>query len=153
MRASFGGRTQSVSKGKIQIELSDLVKNGAEKIIEESTRERLQRITYASPTEYLDQLSSILGKGLTPKAMQLFSEAKASRDIIVHAQSIVDERYVKKAGPLARARVGDRLPIDLPYFNSVVATIKDVYASIYDAVISEFGNDDRVAGILTTKGI
>ena len=139
--------------GKIKIEFSELVKHGAEKIIEDEIRERLQRIIYASPAEYLAHISSILRKGLPPEAMQRFSEAKASRDIIVHAQSIVNERYVEKAGTLARAQVGERLPIDLTYFNSVVGTIKDVYASIYDAVITEFGNDERVRGVLATKGL
>lgn len=72
---------------------------------------------------------------MASKAMQLFIEAKASRDIIVHAQ--------RKAGQFARAKVGDLLPIDDHYFKSVIGTIKDVYASIYDAVISEYGDDDH----------
>ena len=141
------------TEGKIQIDLSELVKHGAEKIVEDKIRARLLQTTYAAPAEYLQYLNNILRRRIASEAMELFTEAKACRDIIVHAQGIINERYVEKAGALARAHVGERLPIDLPYFNSVVGTIKDVYASIYDAVISEFGNDEHVSRVLATKGL
>lgn len=71
----------------------------------------------------------------------------------MHSRGKVNKKYLEKAGPLARAREGDRLLVDDHYFEWVVGTIKDMYASMYRIVMRGYGDDERVAEVLRTKGI
>lgn len=43
--------------------------------------------------------------------------------------------------------------IDDDYFRCVVATIKEVYASIYRIVIRGYGDDENIANVLRIKGL
>ena len=47
--------------------------------------------------------------------MARLAELKATRDIIAHNAGIANSTYLRKAGTLARAQLGERLKIDRPY--------------------------------------
>jgi hypothetical protein len=53
---------------------------------------------------------------LTESGWEWFKELVATRNILIHKTELVaDERYVKNAGPSARAGVGQRLEVDSNY--------------------------------------
>jgi hypothetical protein len=139
-------------EGQLTIQLSELLERGAEEILEDAIQARIHAAGYASPAEYLKYLNSILRKSLAEGAMSKFVEAKATRDIIVYARGIVNNKYLEKAGTSARAQEGDQLPIDDTYFKAIIATIKEVYASVYRIVLRDYGEDEKIADVLLGKG-
>ncbi len=46
---------------------------------------------------------------------QAFCEIKATRDVLIHANGVVNAQYLEKAGPAARVAIGQRLDIGDPY--------------------------------------
>ena len=62
------------------------------------------------------------------------AEVKASRDILVHSQSVVNAVYLAKAGAKARYAVGDILELPEPYFRASSDLIEKVTADVTAAV-------------------
>ena len=126
------------------ITLEDLLLKGRDDIIEERIRQRLHRVLHARPTDYLLYLSGIMQLKLNEETVGKFSEAKATRDVIVHANGRANEIYVEKAGPLARARDGQRLDVGQPYFDACVATMKRLIGEINDGLTERCQEDALV---------
>lgn len=77
----------------------------------------LNELSYKSPAEFSEALDNLLSINLLEcPAFHKYIELKATRDIHVHNRGIVNETYVKKAGSHSRARIGQSLPVDIPYF-------------------------------------
>jgi hypothetical protein len=76
---------------------------------------------------YLDRLAN-LGCP-TPAEIEKLAEIKASRDILVHNNGVVNAIYVSKAGKCARYRDGEKLEIPEQYHRESWETIKKV---VYD---------------------
>ena len=70
-------------------------------------------LSYKTPREWFKQLNTMVTLGSpTDAEVDGFAELKATRDVFVHSSGIANEIYLRKAGTLARATVGD--PLDLP---------------------------------------
>lgn len=70
-------------------------------------------VFYRKPADWFDYLRERTGiAGPTADEVERFSEAKATRDVLVHNQGVANKTYVQKAGRLARYAEGE--PIDLP---------------------------------------
>lgn len=77
----------------------------------------LHELSYRTPREYADEASEILGISLTDiPAFSRYVEVKATRDIWVHNLGQCNDIYIHKAGSHARVKVGDYLPLNVPYF-------------------------------------
>lgn len=61
-------------------------------------------------------------------------EAKASRDVTVHNEGIVNVDYVDRSGGVARFEIGQRLEIPESYLREVHTLIRDTIAGMADAV-------------------
>jgi len=129
------------------ISLDDLLLKGRDEIIDERIRQRLHRVLFARPTDYLNYLSLILQLKIDAATVEKFSEAKATRDVIVHANGRANEIYIEKAGPLARAAGGQRLEMGQPYFDACVASMKRLIGDINDSLTGKYGSD---AAVLST---
>lgn len=99
---------------------------------------------YAKPTDYLSYLSAILQLKIDDETVGKFSEAKATRDVIVHANGCANVVYLEKAGPLARAEDGQRLDVGRLYFDACVATMKRLIGEINDGVTASCQSDALV---------
>ena len=126
------------------ITLDDLLVKGRDAIIDERIQQRLHRVLHARPTEYLKYLSAILQLKTVDDTVAKFSEAKATRDMIVHANGRANAIYIEKAGDLARAKVGQRLDVGQPYFDHCVASMKRLIGEINDGLTGKYANDARV---------
>lgn len=86
----------------------------------------LNELTYKSPKEFAEAAVEIFGINLLEiAAYHRYIEIKATRDIYVHNQGIVNDIYVAKAGSHSRAKQGERLHLDNIYFlNSYEICIK-----------------------------
>jgi hypothetical protein len=73
----------------------------------------------------------------TADQIQRLAEIKASRDILVHNQGIVNRTYLDKAGVGARFTVGQRLEIPEPYLIACWTLIRDVVQDMAAAAIAK----------------
>ncbi len=77
----------------------------------------LNELSYKSPSEFAECLDSLLSiKLLECPAFHKYIEVKATRDIYIHNRGIANGVYAKKTGSHARAKTGQSLPVDIPYF-------------------------------------
>ena len=91
---------------------------------------RLQGVFYAEPKDYLAYFENITGVKLPEPTFLAFVEIKATRDIIIHNDGIVNELYKKKTGDLSRAQVGETIPLDETYFASSISAMKAISSAI-----------------------
>lgn len=126
------------------ITLEDVLSKGRDEIVDERIRQRLRRVLHARPTDYLQFLGVILQLRIEDGTVETFSEAKATRDVIVHANGYANEIYVEKAGRLARVTEG-RLPdAGQPYFDACVASMKRLIAEVNDGLAARYSADAAV---------
>lgn len=129
------------------ITLDDLLRRGRDEIVDERIRQRLHRVMYAKPTDYLSYLCAILQLKIDDETVGKFSEAKATRDVIVHANGRANQIYVEKAAPLARATDGQRLDVGQPYFDACVATMKRLIGETNDGLTERCHSDQLVLAV------
>lgn len=126
------------------ITLDDLLLKGRDEIIDDRIKQRLHRVLHAKPIDYLSYLCAILRLKIDDETVAKFSEAKATRDVIVHADGRANEIYVEKAGPLARAADGQRLDVGQSYFDASVAAMKRLIGEINDGLTERCQGDALV---------
>ncbi len=86
---------------------------------------QLISVSYASPKLYWKYFEKITGIQIDQKLIDKYIELKASRDLIIHNNSIINDVYLEKVGKLARAEEG-RIPIDNEYFKTSIALLKTI---------------------------
>ncbi|MGB8839851.1 MAG: hypothetical protein WCC64_02165 [Aliidongia sp.] len=126
------------------IQVEDFVSRGRDEIIEELIRARISGVLYGKPAEYLKYLAMIMEIEVPQDTLEAFFEIKATRDIIVHADGRVNDRYVEKAGGRARAEVGKLLVADRVYFDGAIAAMKNLIRQIHDGVCAKYAEDEEV---------
>lgn len=126
------------------ITLDDLLQKGRDEIVDERIRLRLHRVLHAKPTDYLSYLCAILQLQIDNDTVDKFIEAKATRDVVVHANGRANEIYTEKAGSLARVSDGQRLDVGQPYFDACVATMKRLIGEINDGLTEKCQGDVQV---------
>ena len=93
----------------------------------------LHELQYKSVGEWFSRLqAAIRFQALSDAHVARVAEIKASRDILAHNVGIVDEIYLRKAGDLARAGLGEKLPITRPYTYDSADFLRGVVASLAD---------------------
>lgn len=95
----------------------------------------LNDVKYRRVTEWVEYLRKLVKVAVVTddEAAQL-AEIKASRDILVHSQSVVNAVYLAKAGPRARYAIGDILELPEPYFRASSDLIEKLTADVSAAV-------------------
>lgn len=103
----------------------DLVFSSANKseIVDEIVNRHLAGVFYARPEFYIAYLCELTGANRTDPAFDDYIEIKATRDLIVHGNLIVNSVYLDKAGPKARGKVGDEIPVNEKYFGHFIGTV------------------------------
>ncbi|WP_296614606.1 hypothetical protein [Sphingomonas sp.] len=127
-----------------EIHLGELLRKSKEEILEDWVRSRILSAIYASPSAYLRYTKHVLEIEIDQSVMFAFVEAKATRDVLVHSQGIVDQRYLEKATNRARAKTGEPITIDKSYFGSSLATMKALIMGIHDAVQHRYADEQAV---------
>ncbi|MDZ7620104.1 MAG: hypothetical protein U1E05_24135 [Patescibacteria group bacterium] len=98
----------------------------------------INRVAYGSPKDWFEYLESRCQLGLpTEHDIQLFSEAKASRDILVHNQGVVNAIYKEKAGDVRHYAIGDRIEIPDVYHRRTLELIRKMVTDISDTAITK----------------
>lgn len=96
------------------------------------------RLAYKRVADWFEYLERIARLGTpTPDQIQRLAEIKASRDILVHHNGIVNAIYVRKSAAAARFADGDILEIPEPYHRDAWQLIREVVSEISDAAINK----------------
>ena len=109
-------------------------------ILSKIINKQLQGIFYGAPSRYFEYIEAVLSIKLPPNLKDEFIEIKATRDSIVHNGGKVNDTYSEKAGKLARAENGERLPMDAVYFSATIANLKKLIVVLDKQVLLKYGN-------------
>ena len=131
-------------EAETSIRLEEFLTRTRDEIVEERIRSRLHRALYSSPADYLKYVGDVMEFQLDEPVTSAFIEAKATRDIVVHANGIANEIYEAKAGAFKRAAAGERLSIDAEYFDSCIRTMKTLVVKLHAGVTEKHAADERV---------
>ena len=95
---------------------------------------QLNEVTYKSPHDWFKYLDERAKLGVpADEEVNRFSEAKASRDVLVHNGGIANRIYESKAGRLARYQPGERIEIPGDYHKATWKLIRKIVSDISEA--------------------
>jgi len=114
--------------------------NDLKAALDQVIRARLHAVSYAGPKEYLEFFSKTTGVPVDDQAFPRYVELKATRDLLVHADGIVNDIYLSKADTHVRGKVGELIPIDIKYFEHALAAMKRVAGVIKRETENTFSN-------------
>lgn len=124
--------------GTIQFKLSEILEvDDTEDLVFKAAEEVIRKLTYKKPGEYLQDFCELLSisPALIEQDWKTFIEAKARRDLGVHAGWICNETYVRK---LAEGRINSTfsighlvLPTDYSYLRIVSETLYRISSILY----------------------
>lgn len=98
----------------------------------------LNEVTYRRVADWFEYLRKLVSApGPTADEVAALAEIKASRDILVHAQGVVNAVYVAKAGANARYAAGDVLELPEPYFRASSDLLEKLVGDVTAGVASK----------------
>ena len=101
-----------------------------QRALREAVESTVLKKAYSTPEKWFRYIHEILGANIVSAAdINGFAEMKATRDLLEHADGIVNSVYLERAGGLARSPAGVRISVDNVYhtnaFNLVRRLIED----------------------------
>jgi hypothetical protein len=107
-------------------------------IIEAFVDKELNELKYDDVAKWFVYLEKRVKLGCpTVEEIEKLSEIKATRNILVHNRGIANERYLKKAGKLARCKSGERLEISEIYHRESWELMRKIATDIAVALIEK----------------
>lgn len=98
---------------------------------ESSIEKKVLDFTFLSPIKQFELFEQYINPNtIDVSSIQVLIELKASRDLIVHNDSTINKKYIDKTNGLARGNIGDKINIDVEYFEIAFATIKSIIGQI-----------------------
>lgn len=98
----------------------------------------LNEVKYRRVADWFEYLRKLVAApGPTDDELAGLAEAKAGRDILVHAQGIVNAVYVAKSGTQARYTIGDVLELPEPYLRATASLFDKITGDVSAAVIAK----------------
>lgn len=98
----------------------------------------LNEILYERPSSWFTYLEEKAKLGCpSPSEIEQVAEAKASRDILVHNQGVVNRVYVIKSGALARFKDGEYLDLPEKYHRGVWELLQKIVADVSGSAIAK----------------
>ena len=127
------------SLSKKQVEMSAVLKaSDKNAIILTVVEKELNDLKYQRLDQWFKYLKELTNLDFSMASeIQELAEIKASRDILVHNNGIVNATYVSKAGPRARYKEEDELEIPEPYHRASWETVNKVVRNVSAAFIGK----------------
>lgn len=119
---------------KPSVPLELLIKaNNKDDILVKVIQDKIVSLFYASPKEYFNKLRAYLEINIDESLFFSFIEMKATRDLIIHNKSRVNQVYVDKCGDYARTtNTKQMIPCNKTYYESCVSVMKRLIKTIYE---------------------
>ena len=93
-------------------------------LIKNLIERRLNMVFSGKPVKYFKYMKEVAKAPLTQENIDAFREAKATRDLIVHNDGVVNATYLGKAGQLCRAQDGEKIVTDMVYLSKCIQVFK-----------------------------
>ncbi len=140
---SYPGHISSKIANKFDIvtendSVSTIIRHYAEHIINE--------LSYKDLKTYLENIYNFFGEKLTLEAdkLGLLIEGKASRDIFIHNNSVINDVYLNRAGSYARYKqTGKELEIDFTYLTEIKNCIEILSNDFKTHCLDKYRNDNK----------
>jgi hypothetical protein len=129
---------------KIELELV-LNSNNLDNLFLEIIDRQIHSVFFAGPEKYFQYVENTLSIKIPESSKERYAEVKATRDLIVHNEGVINATYIRKAGKLARGKVGDTIPVDEMYFDPAIRTMKKLVNVIYSRSLKKFGDNKEFA--------
>jgi hypothetical protein len=100
-------------------------------------------VFFLAPERYFDYVENILSINIPQSAKDCYTEIKATRDLLVHNDGIINETYLRKAGKQARGGLGQRIPVDEMYIDQAFGIMKKLVKTLYSESVRKFGSSER----------
>lgn len=98
----------------------------------------VNELAYDRPAGWFDYLEEKAKLGCpTRDEIARITEAKASRDVLVHNRGVANRTYESKAGPLARFKDGQRIDIPEDYHRQTWELLRKLVTDIADAAAAK----------------
>jgi hypothetical protein len=137
LRLWFLAHPESLSKK--QVDFKTILESQDKDAITQVVVDReLNEVTYKSPADWFEYLDKLAKLNVPNEAeIQQFTEAKASRDVLVHNRGVANKTYVSKVGKLARYGIGERIEIPGDYHKATWELVRKMVADISTAAIQK----------------
>jgi hypothetical protein len=129
--------------GTTQFALSDILDKKPEEIVLTAAEQRISKLMYKRPSEYLSELAETLGIEVAPISSHwpLFIEAKARRDLGSHNAWRVNETYRRKVAE-AGIQIAHDGPTDMQpnfeYVRELISNTDTIVRAIRDQLDKRF---------------
>jgi hypothetical protein len=100
-----------------------------ESLLKALIRDHLSNVFRQRPKSYMTYVTAIVG-GQEDASFRDLYEVAATRDLVVHNDSIINQLYMDKAGSKARGGLGDKLIVDKSYLYDALAKLKKVSGAV-----------------------
>ena len=111
-----------------------VLSDSKESLVSELINDEIISIFYASPKKQCEYFKTVLGIELSLEHCTSWFEYKATRDLIVHNNGIVNDIYLAKAISNARNALGEKISVDGEYFESMIKILKSFSGKISTSV-------------------
>ncbi len=99
---------------------------------------RCQELMFAKPADYMRKVSEVLSVEIPEDRIEAYIELKATRDVLIHNQGLINRIYLDKAGQSARGGLGEELEIDADYFGEAIMSSKGLSGAIQAATEEKY---------------
>ncbi len=140
LRQVLTAHPSKLGSAEKKIELSLLLESSSkEEALSRLIEARVAAILYGSPSDYIAAVTETLSAQIPTELSAPFSEVKATRDLAVHANGIVNQVYLRKASGYSRAERGAVVPIDQAYLRHSVAVARRLVSFVSRTLQDKFG--------------
>jgi hypothetical protein len=94
-------------------------------------------VAYKRPAEWFKHLESKIQLGCPSQSeIEQLTEAKATRDVLVHNRGVANNLYIERAGALARFVAGQRIDVPEHYHREIWSLLRKIVADMGNAAIT-----------------
>jgi hypothetical protein len=105
---------------------------------------QIHAVFFDGPDKYFQYIENTLSIQIPKASKEQYAEIKATRDLIVHNEGVINATYIRKAGKLARGRMGDMIPVDEMYFDPAIRAMKKLVNAVYSKSLTKFGDRKEI---------
>ena len=124
-----------------------------EAVIEQLAGQRVRDAIYASPTQYVAYFKAVCHVDFKEMTWRSYVEIKATRDLYLHGNGLVNEVYRKKTGEDARFALGEKAIVDAAYFNAATSCLKAVMSEIYTGIRGKFASSIELRKVFDSDAL
>ena len=130
-----------LTSGDKKVDLSLVLDSeNIDELLDRLVEKRIHSAFYESPAKYLHFIEDTLSISIPKKRKDMYIEIKATRDILVHNDGVVNSSYLRKANKMARAKENENIPINSEYFDECISCMKAIISSTYVRLLKKYGD-------------